>query len=77
MVGGRDYSSSQFNRATQSLRQPGSAFKPFVFLAGLEAGARPEDMVSDGPITLGGWSPGNGHCACAGRSPWRTRSPIR
>jgi penicillin-binding protein 1A len=68
MVGGRDYRSSPFNRATQARRQPGSAFKPFVFLAALEAGARPEDAVSDGPVTLGGWSPGNGN--------WRTRGEI-
>ena len=43
MVGGRDYGGSQFNRATQSLRQPGSAFKPFVFLAGFEQGLTPDD----------------------------------
>jgi penicillin-binding protein 1A len=43
MVGGRDYSESQFNPATQAQRQPGSAFKPFVYLAGLEAGLRPSD----------------------------------
>jgi penicillin-binding protein 1A len=68
MVGGRDYRTSPFNRATQARRQPGSAFKPFVFLAALEAGARPEDAVADGPITLGGWSPGNGN--------WRARGEI-
>ncbi len=60
MVGGRDYRTSSFNRATQAQRQPGSAFKPFVFLAALERGHMPDDIVSDGPITLGGWSPGNG-----------------
>ncbi|MBX9699409.1 MAG: PBP1A family penicillin-binding protein [Acetobacteraceae bacterium] len=60
MVGGRDYRESPFNRATQAERQPGSAFKPFVFLAALERGHMPDDIVSDGPITLGGWSPGNG-----------------
>ena len=42
MVGGRDYGDSQFNRATQALRQPGSAFKPFVYLAGLEARLAPD-----------------------------------
>src|SRR5207253_7260406 len=48
MVGGRDYGQSQFNRATQAQRQPGSAFKPFVYLAGLEAGLRPGDhLVED------------------------------
>jgi penicillin-binding protein 1A len=60
MAGGRDHRQSQFNRATQARRQPGSAFKPFVFLAALERGASPSDTVSDGPIRLGGWSPGNG-----------------
>jgi len=59
MVGGRDYDASQFNRATQALRQPGSAFKPFVYLAALEAGRRPDDQVLDAPVTVGKWSPGN------------------
>jgi len=68
MAGGRDYRTSPFNRATQARRQPGSAFKPFVYLAAIEAGARPDDMVSDAPISLGGWSPGNGH--------WRMRGEI-
>ena len=60
MAGGRDYRTSPFNRATQARRQPGSAFKPFIYLAALEAGARPDDTVADGPLSLGGWSPGNG-----------------
>jgi penicillin-binding protein 1A len=59
MVGGRDYAHSQFNRATQSLRQPGSAFKAFVFLAGFEHGLAPDDRMFDGPISVGGWKPGN------------------
>jgi penicillin-binding protein 1A len=59
MVGGRDYRASQFNRATQALRQPGSAFKPFVYLAALEAGMSPADMVEDAPLTIDGWSPRN------------------
>ena len=59
MVGGRDYSRSQFNRATQARRQPGSAFKPFVYLAGLEAGLRPEDRFVDAPIRIGKWQPQN------------------
>lgn len=59
MVGGKDYDDSQFNRATQALRQPGSAFKPFVYLAAMEAGLDPGDTYDDAPITLGGWSPGN------------------
>jgi penicillin-binding protein 1A len=59
MVGGRDYGGSQFNRATQAQRQPGSAFKPFVYLAGLEAGMRPQDRVIDAPIRIGNWQPHN------------------
>ena len=59
MVGGRDYARSRFNRATQALRQPGSAFKPFVFVAGLEAGLTPETRIDDAPITVDGWTPRN------------------
>jgi len=59
MVGGRDYNESQFNRATQAQRQPGSAFKPFVYLAGIEAGLRPDDRFVDGPIQIGHWRPHN------------------
>ncbi len=59
MVGGRDYLESQFNRTFQAERQPGSAFKPFVFLAALENGLTPESQVSDRPIYVNGWSPQN------------------
>ena len=59
MVGGRDYSQSQFNRATQAMRQPGSAFKPIVYLAGLEAGLTPDSTLIDKPLTVEGWSPRN------------------
>jgi penicillin-binding protein 1A len=59
MVGGRDYAESQFNRATQALRQPGSAFKPFVYLAALERGMSPEDRFVDQPIRIGTWTPHN------------------
>ncbi len=59
MVGGRDYGQSQFNRATQGQRQPGSAFKPFVYLAGLEAGLRPDDRFVDAPVRVGDWQPHN------------------
>src|SRR5438094_8600328 len=59
MVGGRDYNQSQFNRATQAQRQPGSAFKPFVYLAGLEAGLRPADRLVDAPVRVGNWQPRN------------------
>jgi len=59
MVGGRDYAKSQFNRATQALRQPGSAFKLFVYLAALESGMRPGDTMLDAPVDIGGWRPRN------------------
>ena len=59
MVGGRDYAASQFNRATQALRQPGSAFKPFVYLAALESGLTPASMVEDAPIRIRDWTPEN------------------
>jgi penicillin-binding protein 1A len=59
MIGGRDYAESQFNRATDARRQPGSAFKPFVFLAAVEAGLRPDDRIADGPVTIGDWTPRN------------------
>jgi penicillin-binding protein 1A len=59
MVGGVDYSRSQFNRATQALRQPGSAFKPFVYLAALETGLLPSAHFVDGPLTINGWRPRN------------------
>jgi len=59
MVGGRDYGRSQFNRAAQARRQPGSAFKPLVFLAALEAGWSPSDTIDDVPIRIGGWAPEN------------------
>jgi penicillin-binding protein 1A len=59
MVGGRDYRESQFNRATQAMRQPGSAFKPFVYLAGMEDGLTPDHQMEDRPIRVDGWSPDN------------------
>jgi penicillin-binding protein 1A len=64
MVGGRDFRHSQFNRATQALRQPGSAIKPFVFAAALEKGRSPLYSVSDGPLAIptgdgGTWTPRN------------------
>jgi penicillin-binding protein 1A len=57
MVGGRDYRQSSFNRAVLARRQPGSAFKPFVWLAALEKGVQPDDQVLDAPIRVGNWSP--------------------
>lgn len=59
MVGGRSYSKSPFNRATQARRQPGSAFKLFVYLAALRAGYKPTDLIEDRPITVDGWTPAN------------------
>ncbi len=57
MVGGRDYGGSGFNRATDAVRQPGSAFKPFVYLTALEHGHTIDEMVNDGPVDIHGWKP--------------------
>jgi penicillin-binding protein 1A len=59
MVGGRDYGESQFNRATDSLRQPGSSFKPFVYATALMNGFTPDSIVVDAPICIGNWCPHN------------------
>jgi penicillin-binding protein 1A len=59
IIGGRDYETSQFNRATQAERQSGSSFKPYVYLAALLQGHTPSDVMVDGPVSIGGWSPGN------------------
>ncbi|QQG37157.1 MAG: PBP1A family penicillin-binding protein [Micavibrio aeruginosavorus] len=59
MVGGRDYRTSQFNRATDALRAPGSSFKPIVYLTALEQGMRPSDMVVDEPVKYGRYRPTN------------------
>ncbi|HEX6411021.1 MAG TPA: transglycosylase domain-containing protein [Sphingomicrobium sp.] len=59
MVGGKSYKDSPFNRATQARRQPGSAFKLFVYLAALRAGWTPDSMIEDRPITIDGWTPAN------------------
>jgi len=59
MVGGRDYNASQFNRATQAKRQPGSLFKVFVYLTALEKGFSPETMMIDRPVAIGNWEPEN------------------
>jgi len=57
MVGGRSYEQSPFNRATDALRQPGSAFKPFVYLTAFEHGHTPNDVMNDAPINIHGWKP--------------------
>jgi penicillin-binding protein 1A len=59
MVGGRDYALSQFNRATQSERQTGSSFKPYVYTAAIEDGAKPSDIIVDGPVSFGSYTPHN------------------
>ena len=59
MVGGRDYGQSQFNRATDALRQPGSSFKPYVYATALTNGYKPTSIVVDAPICLGNWCPQN------------------
>ncbi len=59
MVGGKSYAHSQFNRAVQAKRQPGSAFKPIVYLTAMERGFTPDTTRIDRPITYGGWSPAN------------------
>jgi penicillin-binding protein 1A len=72
MVGGTDYVNSNYNRATQAVRQPGSAWKVFVYLAALEAGYTPDDRVVDEPVTIGGWSPHNSGRTFAGEIDVRT-----
>ena len=59
MVGGKDYVDSIYNRATQAERQPGSAFKLFVYLTALESGMKPTDTIVDSPVTIDGWTPRN------------------
>jgi penicillin-binding protein 1A len=72
LVGGTDYVASNFNRATTAMRQPGSAWKLFVYLAALEAGYQPEDMVVDTPVTIDGWSPRNANGQNIGETNLRT-----
>ncbi len=59
LVGGRDYAESSYNRATQARRQPGSAFKPIVYLAALERGIDKDEKLLDAPLKIGNWSPEN------------------
>jgi penicillin-binding protein 1A len=72
MVGGTDYATSNYNRAVTAIRQPGSSWKVFVYLAALEAGFRPEDKVVDEPVTIDGWSPKNSGGTYAGEITLRT-----
>ena len=59
MIGGRDYGASQFNRATDALRQPGSSFKPYVYATALANGFKPTSVVADSPVCIGNWCPHN------------------
>ncbi len=72
MVGGKDYVASIYNRATQAVRQPGSAFKLFVYLAALEAGHTAADTVVDEPVDIGGWKPRNSSRSFSGEISMRT-----
>ena len=72
MVGGKDYVTSNYNRGVTALRQPGSSFKLFVYLAALEAGHRPSDRIVDEPVTINGWSPRNSSGRNAGEMDIRT-----
>lgn len=72
MVGGTDYVASNYNRATAAMRQPGSSWKLFVYLAALEAGYTPEDKVTDTPVTIDGWSPRNSNGRNIGETDLRT-----
>jgi penicillin-binding protein 1A len=72
MVGGTDYVATNYNRAPEAVRQPGSAWKLFVYLAALEAGYTPEDRVKDVPVTIDGWSPRNSGGSYAGDIDVRT-----
>jgi penicillin-binding protein 1A len=72
MVGGTDYVTSNYNRATNAVRQPGSAWKLFVYLAALEAGYQPNSPVVDEPVTIEGWTPNNSGGTYAGQIDLRT-----
>lgn len=72
LVGGTDYVTSNYNRAVSAVRQPGSAWKLFVYLAALEAGYTPTDRVVDAPVTIDGWTPRNSGGSYAGPIDLRT-----
>ncbi len=72
MIGGRGYEKSPFNRAVKARRQPGSAFKLFVYLAAFEQGYRPEQMMTDAPITIRNWQPKNYEGGFSGSMSLRT-----
>jgi penicillin-binding protein 1A len=68
-AGGKNYVESQYDRVTQAIRPPGSAFKPIVYAAALEKGISPNDLVDDSPITIGNWSPHNSNHSYRGKIP--------
>ena len=68
-AGGKNYEESQYDRVTQSIRPPGSAFKPIVYAAAMEKGISPNDLLNDSPITIGNWSPHNSNHSYRGRIP--------
>ena len=68
-AGGKNYAQSQYDRVTQAIRPPGSAFKPIVYAAAMEKGISPNDIVSDSPLTIGNWSPHNYSHKYRGRIP--------
>ncbi|WP_394730036.1 transglycosylase domain-containing protein [Altererythrobacter sp. GH1-8] len=72
MVGGRDYVESNYNRATNAMRQPGSSWKLFVYLAALERGYTPDDRIVDEPVSIDGWSPRNSNGQNLGETNLRT-----
>ena len=72
LVGGTDYVETNYNRATNAMRQPGSSWKLFVYLAALEAGYTPDDRVVDTPVSIGGWSPKNSNGRNIGETNLRT-----
>ncbi|HEY0314987.1 MAG TPA: PBP1A family penicillin-binding protein [Sphingomonas sp.] len=72
MVGGKDYISSNYNRAVTAERQPGSAWKLFVYLAAIEAGHKPDEAIVDEPVTIDGWSPRNDERSYSGQINIRT-----
>lgn len=68
-AGGKDYSKSQYDRVTQAIRPPGSAFKPFIYATAVEKGLGPNDLIDDAPFTAGDWSPKNYHNKYRGKIP--------
>ena len=68
-AGGKDYSKSQYDRVTQSVRPPGSAFKPFIYATAIEKGLTPNDLIEDAPFRAGDWAPKNYHNKYRGKIP--------